>query len=164
MATRRRWLQFSLRTAFILMTALAAWLGIIVHRAREQREAVKAIEALMGRVQYDWQPKMVEVTVTLNGVRNVKGWRRENASNTAPDAPDWLRQLVGDEYFQEVEEIEFPYSSLPLQCEVAELIPLLKRLRALKVIKLRAASAGVQWALKEALPGCKVYDVQPRIY
>jgi hypothetical protein len=164
MKSTRRWFQYSLRSFLVLLTAVAVWLGVIVNRAREQRETVKAIEALMGRVQYDWQPKMVEVTVTLNGVQNVKGWRRENASNTAPDAPDWLRRLVGDEYFQEVEEIEFPYSSLPSQREIAALIPLLKRLRALKVIKLRAASAGVQWALKEALPGCKVYDVQPRIY
>lgn len=164
MKPTRRWFQYSLRSFLVLLTAMAVWLGVIVNRAREQRETVKAIEALMGRVQYDWQPKMVEVTVTLNGVQNVKGWRRENASNTAPDAPDWLRRLVGDEYFQEVEEIEFPYSSLPSQREIAALIPLLKRLRALKVIKLRAASAGVQWALKEALPGCKVYDVQPRIY
>jgi hypothetical protein len=50
---RRRWLQFSLRTAFVGLTVFAVWLGVIVNRAREQREAVKAIEALGGWVTYD---------------------------------------------------------------------------------------------------------------
>ena len=165
MAITRRWFQLSLRTAFVAMTALAVWLGIVVNRAREQREAVKAIEALTGRVQYDWQPNMVEVTLTAKGFEGVKGWRQVNASNTAPDAPEWLRRLLGDEYFQEVEEIDFPYSSLPSKKVITKTIPILRRLRALKVISLRRASSGVERELMDALPGCKVfsYDIKPRI-
>ena len=54
---RRRWLQFSLRTLLVLMLALGCvcgWLASKIKRAREQREAVKAIEELGGRV--DWKP------------------------------------------------------------------------------------------------------------
>jgi hypothetical protein len=71
MTSPRRWLQFSLRGFFVLLTTLAVWLGVIVHRAREQREAVKAIEALEAIVGYD-----------------------------TPPGPAWLRRLIGDEYFQ----------------------------------------------------------------
>jgi hypothetical protein len=48
MKPRRRYLTFSLRTLFVLTTAFAIWLGVVVNRAREQREAIKAIEALGG--------------------------------------------------------------------------------------------------------------------
>ena len=81
---RRRWLQFSLRSFFVLLTVGCLWLGWKVERTsertRQQREAVKAIEALTGRVQYDWQPKMVEVTLTAKGLEGVKGWQIGRAS------------------------------------------------------------------------------------
>ena len=51
----RRWFQYSLRSFLILLTVFAVWLGVVVNRAREQREAVKAIEALGGLVFYDWE-------------------------------------------------------------------------------------------------------------
>lgn len=54
MKRRRRWFQYSLRSFLVVVTALAVWLGVVVNRAREQREAVKAIEALGGSVMYDW--------------------------------------------------------------------------------------------------------------
>jgi len=44
MRPRRRYLTFSLRTLFILTTALALWLRVVVNRAREQQEVVKAID------------------------------------------------------------------------------------------------------------------------
>src|SRR3569623_2222441 len=157
---RRRYLTFSLRTLFVVLTSLTVWLGFVVNRVREQREAVRAIEALTGRVQYDWQPKKVEVTLTAKGFEGMKGWRIVNASNTAPDAPEWLRRLLGDEFFQEVEEIDFPHASLPSKGEITKIIPVLRRLRTLKVINLRRASDGVQLELNEALPECKIlsYD------
>jgi hypothetical protein len=52
---KRRWLQFSLRTLLMLMLAFACgfgWLAYKIERAREQREAVKAIEGLGGSVDY----------------------------------------------------------------------------------------------------------------
>jgi len=52
MKPTRRWFQYSLRSFLVVLTALAVWLGIVVNSAREQREAVKAIEALGGQVLY----------------------------------------------------------------------------------------------------------------
>lgn len=43
--TPRRWFQFSLRFFLVALTVLAFWLGVVVTRAREQREAVKAIRS-----------------------------------------------------------------------------------------------------------------------
>src|SRR6185437_14530890 len=40
MKPRRHYLTFSLRTLFVLTGAIALWLGVVVNRAREQREAV----------------------------------------------------------------------------------------------------------------------------
>ena len=56
MRPRRRWFQYSRRSFLVVVTSLAVWLGIVVNRAGEQQEAVKAIEALGGHVTYDWEP------------------------------------------------------------------------------------------------------------
>ena len=53
MRLTRRWFQYSLRSFLVILTALAVWLGVVVNRARVQREAVKAIEALGGCHFYD---------------------------------------------------------------------------------------------------------------
>ena len=53
---RRRWLQFSLRTLLVLVLVIGCgfgWLGMKLRKAREQREAVKAIEKLGGWVSYE---------------------------------------------------------------------------------------------------------------
>ena len=51
----RRWYQFSLRTLLLVMTVFAVWLGIKIHQARQQKQAVAAIEKLGGTVYYDYQ-------------------------------------------------------------------------------------------------------------
>lgn len=78
---RRRWFQFSLRTLLILLTVSAVWLGYFVERARTQREVVKALRG-KGRMYYrHW----------LTG-------QRIETLRSLPE-PDWLRRLVGNEYF-----------------------------------------------------------------
>jgi hypothetical protein len=72
-ASIRRYLTFSLRTTFVFFTAFAAWLGVVVHRAREQREAVEAIKALGGVVQFDWQADLkrvskIKVLISMKGL------------------------------------------------------------------------------------------------
>lgn len=52
MTRPRRYLTFSLRTLFVVLTVLGIWLGVIANRAREQREAVRAIEKAGGFIAY----------------------------------------------------------------------------------------------------------------
>lgn len=52
MATRRRWLQFSIRTLLVLVTLLCVALGLWCVPAERQRRAVTAIEKLGGEVAY----------------------------------------------------------------------------------------------------------------
>ena len=88
---RRRWFQFSLRTLFVLVTVLCVWLAMTANRARKQREAVAAIEAMGGTVYYDYQ---IDSTVTF--LRRAK-----------PDGQKWLRELIGKEYFVSVYGVNF---------------------------------------------------------
>jgi len=81
---RRRWLQFSLSTILLLVTALSLWLGVVVNRARKQRDAVAAIEKAGGGVAYDFQ---MSPSFPPPG---------------KPPGPRWLRRMLGDEYFQSV--------------------------------------------------------------
>jgi hypothetical protein len=82
---RRRKYQFSLRTLFVftLICAVAAsWLGRRIERKRKEQEASNAIVKSGSRVQYD----------------GVKG---------EPTGPEWLRTLLGNNFFSDVVGIEF---------------------------------------------------------
>lgn len=136
LTSRRRWPQFSLRTFFVLITVLAVWLGIVVNQAREQREAVKAFEALGGKVRYDWQ--------------------QNDGMATQPGGPEWLRRLIGDDYFQIAEAAYCPQSNP----DIIKSIPHLQRLRGLKTIVVGMGISAEAWqALEEALPDCEVIGV-----
>ena len=56
-AAKRRWFQFSLNTMLVVLTLLCIGPGGYVayeqNKARKQKEAVKAIERIYGRVEYD---------------------------------------------------------------------------------------------------------------
>lgn len=103
MKSPRRYLTFSLRKLFVLLTALAVWLGVVVHRAREQREAVEAIEAAGGVVRYDWQYD--SFVARRDGVSfdfPLSNSMRE------PSGPLWMRRFIGDEFFQQVWAVQIP--------------------------------------------------------
>lgn len=132
---RRRYPTFSLRTFFVTLTACAVWLGIIVHQAREQREAVKAIETLDASVSYDW------------GFTDPR----------RPSGPDWLRRIVGDDYFQTATVVSIWTPEPVTHSDVMRLVPHLQRLRSLRLVN-------ILWPVREetlrelnaALPSCKV--------
>lgn len=136
MTIHRRYLTFSLRALFILVTASAVWLGIVVHRAHEQREAVKAIQALGGGVRYDW----------------------EYLGTGEPHGPAWLRQLIGDEFFQEVELVTFDSWPPGDRTDILRAIPYLRRLHRLNSVVVPAStSKKTLEQLKAALPNCDVW-------
>jgi hypothetical protein len=160
---RRRWFQYSLRSFLVFMTAFAVWLGILAERARQQREAVKAIEALGGKVTYDFQIIGVPYNGNPDPPHTVNRIFRPDAD---PPGPIWLRRLIGDEFFQEVHAVSFVEPSLgtlippvtePTESDILETIPCLQRLTGLKrveVSKHRHHNAALQ--LKAALPDCEI--------
>jgi hypothetical protein len=91
--SRRRWLQYSLRTLLVVTTLCAiacSWLGVKLQQARPQREAVAALEKLGALVFYDWQ------------------YDAQGISLPSPQPPGrlWLRRVLGDDFFQSVHTVE----------------------------------------------------------
>jgi len=91
----RRYLRFSLRGLIVVVFVIGVWLGWIVRQARVQRDAVAAITAAGGSVNYDWE------------------WSNGKSSPGAkPWAPTWLTDLIGVDFFGHVTGVFF-YSSAP---------------------------------------------------
>lgn len=117
----RRRFRFTLRASMFLVLSFAAWLGWRVHLARTQRQVVAAIRAFGGYVGYDWE------------------WERDRLKRgAAPKAPAWLRRAIGDEYFQEVVEVNLIFSYRDFRHFESnaritdDLVPELAKLRNLK--------------------------------
>lgn len=108
---KRRWrprLRFSLRTLMIAMTVVCVFLGYRVHRARVQRDAVAVLNEASVSLEYDW-------------------WL---AGLDSPPGPDWIMELIGREYFQEVESAEvydFEWSGEESVFDQLARLPRLKR-------------------------------------
>ncbi len=78
----RKYLRLSGRAILVLVLVMGAGLGWLVRNARIQREAVVAIKAAGGSVEYDWESNKGKLILS-----------RE------PWAPGWLVNLVGIDYF-----------------------------------------------------------------
>ncbi len=87
---KRRWLRFSLRTFLALVLIFGVWLGLLVHRVNKQREAVAWVKEMGGRVLYKYETD--DFASFLN-------------NNADPPGPDWLRNLIGLEYFANVSSV-----------------------------------------------------------
>lgn len=98
----RRRLQFSLRTILLVTSALALWLGWLVHRAQVQREAVRQIEAAGGTVQYDWQPGLTRLAASA---RMGLGGNVVSSSGGRGDPPGRWAEWIGREHFQDVRAV-----------------------------------------------------------
>ncbi|SIN81955.1 hypothetical protein SAMN05444166_1082 [Singulisphaera sp. GP187] len=83
-----RRLRVSLRVLMLLIMIAAVFIGDRVTKARKQREAVESVKRCGGGVVYDW--------AYVN---------RGKSTPTEPNAPQWLRGLLGDEYFQDVASV-----------------------------------------------------------
>jgi hypothetical protein len=77
---KRRWFQYTLRTALLLATVFCVWLGWWANRAHQQRLAVQRIQSLSGGVDYERRPNDTRV-------------------------PKWLRSLLGDDFFVNVNQV-----------------------------------------------------------
>ena len=97
--------RFSLRSLLLVITLLSLWLATQANRAKRQKLAVSVVQELGGEVQYDYQLSRFE-----KARRTVKGLRPPSVIEE-PSGPKWLRQLVGNEYFQRVVGVDFRYSA-----------------------------------------------------
>jgi len=87
--SRARLFRFSLGTLFLLVTVFIVWIGFVTNRAWERRLALEGIGALGGGVLYE----------------NVR------TGSDAP-GPEWLRLVVGDEYFVRVVNVVLAEASV----------------------------------------------------
>jgi hypothetical protein len=88
---RRRWLRFSLRTLMIAVTLFCVAAGVVSSNAMRQKRAVERIKSLRAvAVYYDYQ---------LDGKLNP-----HSVEPVAP-GPDWLRNLLGVDYFATVTSV-----------------------------------------------------------
>jgi hypothetical protein len=121
MKSHRHRFQYSLRSFLVVLTAAAVWLGVVVNRAREQREAVRAIEASGGTVLYDWSNEIPPGTFLIY----------PPPVDEKPRGPAWLRRIIGDDFFQEVRTVKLLHAA---DSTILEIIPSLKRLRKLDAV------------------------------
>lgn len=184
MATRRRWLQFSLRSFLVALTIGCIWLGWNVERASKQRKAVEAVEAIGGIVLYDWQPS-IDSWETLPEQSKYSRWGASPGYRLVPDgakpsARAWLRNLLGEHLFQNATSVIFrtrqaSYSwdnkhkllsigafhpDAPRTNEIEVVAPRLHGLPALHAIYLqgdeKAISKAVEEKLRLAFPQCRI--------
>ena len=108
---KRRWFQFSLRT-LLIFTAIAAvscgWLGKKIERKHQEQAAVNAIRKSGGSVDYDYESL-------------------KSSKPSKPPGPDWLRKLIGENFFSEVEGV-FTSKATDADLERLEVLPQLKSL------------------------------------
>ena len=82
---KRRWFQFSLRSLLIFTLICAvgcAWVVRRMERKRKEREAVETLVERGGRATYDYQDDGAD-----------------------PPGTDWLRELLGENFFSEVVDV-----------------------------------------------------------
>jgi hypothetical protein len=89
---RRRWFRVSLRALMLSVLAVAVFLGYEVNKAKRQRAAVEAVKKAGGSVHYDYEFANGKLT-----------------PGREPEGPRWLRGLLGDEYFQHIEQVDLLY-------------------------------------------------------
>ena len=90
---KRGWLSFSLRTILLWMTLVSAALAYWTYQANQQRTVVKWIEEHGARVAYDFE-------YDKNG---------SSIDDGRPPGPQWLRDVLGDDYLGNVVFADFQY-------------------------------------------------------
>ena len=102
--TKRRLLQYSLRTFLILLTAMCLWLGSKTERVRMQRRTVRLVKQMGGETAFDYEYN-----------------EDPFAPPKSPPGPAPLRMVLGDDYFAElvsvrvekIADIDVPHVTAP---------------------------------------------------
>ena len=92
---RVRWLRYSLRSFFVVITLLALWLGHSIQQARNQAAAIDLIQSFGGAIHYEYELS----DKNLN--RSIAGLDPERPH------PEWLTRVFGDDFFYRVSKVAF---------------------------------------------------------
>ena len=95
---KRRFFRYSLRTLMIAVTVFCVWLGIATKRGRDQRLAVEVIREAGGSVSYDDHVNLDPAGGSFS--------RGPPGSFFDAPGPEWLRRLIGNEYFLSVQAVD----------------------------------------------------------
>jgi hypothetical protein len=99
-----RWKTISIRGLMLFVMVIGAWLGWLVNKARRQQAAVTAVQRFGGFVHYEWE--FVDGQLNMNpDHRLVKPSWGTLTPGRKPWAPVWLRNAIGDEYFQSLAHV-----------------------------------------------------------
>ena len=108
-----------------------------------------AIEALGGKVRYDWQLETKNIKHSVNGFANLM----TIPAKSTPDGPAWLRRIIGDDFFQDVAEV----GGLERDIDIPRFIPHLLRFRKLRTVSTgNGVSDNSAAQLQTALPHCEI--------
>jgi hypothetical protein len=99
-----RWKTISLRGLLLLIFGIALLLGWIANKARQQREAVAALQKFGGFVHYDWEFVDGRVKVPRGNLLWKPTWGTLTPGRK-PWAPDWMRRALGDKCFQSIAHV-----------------------------------------------------------
>jgi Leucine Rich Repeat (LRR) protein len=132
--TRRRWLRMSLRTLLALVTVFGVWLGFQVAAAKRQRDALRVLdEAGQWGHFFDYQCSPAGPPKYFTSV-----------PNAVPPAPQWLRNLAGEDAFRTVYFLQWEGAQRRSGMREAELAAVgqLTDLRLLGLIKANVVVEG----------------------
>lgn len=124
--------RFTLRTLLVAVTILCVWMGWKVQRAKKQREAIATIRNAVSpayvpmlNIYYDWQERPGRVIIPSTKTD------AEVVVTSSHLLPDWFRNALGEEYFQEVVAVEIPEADDP-----TEIVRALAKLPELKYVRI----------------------------
>ena len=104
--------------------------------------------------RYDWQPTLL--IYRKSGRKPT--YLLYNEIGLAPAGPAWLRQLVGDDLFQDVELVMFSTQFGFDESQVRSCIPCCRRFRKLKTVVVECSlSDEMMLEFQVALPGCELH-------
>jgi hypothetical protein len=132
---KRRWLRFSLRTLFVLVTIVGGWIGWQMNAARRQKQAVEALERAGANINYDYQQKFGPPSIPIpQSVPGIKPPSHYFDPNVALPGPSWLRASLGDDYFTNVVSLGFD-QHVSVDPSVLHVLSYLPRVSSLSIVE-----------------------------
>ncbi len=136
MTKRHRFIRFSLRTFLVSVTVSCIFLGIWTNRANRQKRAVGALADAGGSFAYSYQ--------SMADPQYPSGVLSDYDPNAKPLTPEWLRSLMGDDFFVTPESlsITIPPPDRAVDTKALEQLQNLPHLERLTLYNVKLDDAG----------------------